>query len=577
MKNHSILFGTLLSVLILMTCCGKHAGSRSALQAAEKIVATHPDSALNILLTVDPEELRSKKDLADYNLLLAVARDKTGSDPASVEDMSFTRHHYRNSPKDSLMAVIHYYLGRSYEDNGEQSEALKSFLKAKSYSDRGQNKSLSGLIYSRLGRMYHKDFDFETAEPLIEKSIHLFEEARDTLNAAISYELMGRNLVLDGKYERALAAYEHAENLYLMLGDTAQLMSHATPIANIHLQDLGNAYLARQTLDQVYDKYGINAIPSEHYILQSVIEAELGNYPRALELLNEYQLIEPDMDVRTRSSVYYLLSFYSYSLSDFRTAYEYLYQYIPMLGSIYDQEREDIVRVAEKKYERNEIENEYKIYRQRVTYGGINIALVSVIVIILLVFAIARRNKEVFTLEADLDGLRSQMSDFEDMKHRLSTILDKASEKEIRLQQVLNDKILQLQKIVDHLFIYENNPEEFKKKVRSAIVQAEKDQYFGELHEIVNQKYHGIVDHLKSEYPDLSEDEINMCCLICFGFNNNQISILFGHTNSNSIFNKRHKLRKKLGLWPKYESLETYLSDTIENLKRKDSPEEDEL
>jgi hypothetical protein len=57
--------------------------------------------------------------------------------------------------------------------------------------------------------------------------------------------------------------------------------------------------------------------------------------------------------------------------------------------------------------------------------------------------------------------------------------------------------------------------------------------------------------------------------LVCFGFTNNQIGILFGHTNPKSIFNKRSTLRQKLGLWPKYESLEAFLSQIATELRHK--------
>jgi hypothetical protein len=42
----------------------------------------------------------------------------------------------------------------------------------------------------------------------------------------------------------------------------------------------------------------------------------------------------------------------------------------------------------------------------------------------------------------------------------------------------------------------------------SAITDAERDTYFGELHEIVNEKFSGIVDLLKDKYPNLSKDEL---------------------------------------------------------------------
>lgn len=164
--------------------------------------------------------------------------------------------------------------------------------------------------------------------------------------------------------------------------------------------------------------------------------------------------------------------------------------------------------------------------------------------------------------------LKSKMNEFDNLKNTLSNVLDQKVGRETRLQEVLTNKILQIQKIANYLLMYdEKRPKEFREKVYSEIIKAEKDTYFGELHEVVNAKYAGIVDYLKREYPILTEDELNLCCLACFGFDNNLISFLFGHANSNSIFIKRHRLRKKLGHCPNHDSLETYLSKLISDLQ----------
>jgi chromosome segregation ATPase len=248
-------------------------------------------------------------------------------------------------------------------------------------------------------------------------------------------------------------------------------------------------------------------------------------------------------------------------------AYDYLNDYVASTDSLYNNEIVTVLQEVEKRYEKQELENEYRAYRTLSLYRA-TIGLICLLVLISILWLnVRKRRQKIQHLQADLDGMKSQMNEFDSIKNNLSVVLDKHTEKESRLHEVLTNKMLHVQKLVDYLFLYDNNPDEFKKKIGSAVIQAERDRYFGELHEIVNEKYAGIVDYLKQQHPTLSDDELNICCLICFGFNNNQMGILFGYTNSNSIFNKRHKLRKKMGLWPNYESLESYLIRLMADLR----------
>ena len=65
---------------------------------------------------------------------------------------------------------------------------------------------------------------------------------------------------------------------------------------------------------------------------------------------------------------------------------------------------------------------------------------------------------------------------------------------------------------------------------------------------MVNKKFHGIVDYLKRTYPELSESDLDLCSMICFGFCSNSIRQIYAYTNPDSIYNKRSKLRTKLRL-----------------------------
>ncbi|MDR2979164.1 MAG: hypothetical protein LBV02_01780 [Bacteroidales bacterium] len=185
-----------------------------------------------------------------------------------------------------------------------------------------------------------------------------------------------------------------------------------------------------------------------------------------------------------------------------------------------------------------------------------------------MIVRIRRRRQRNLDLQADIEELTTQISEFNDLEETLSTVLDEKNEKEVKLQEVLTSRVLHFQKIVDLLRQYSNRPDKFQEKVSEAVLRVERDNYFGALQDVVNEKYVGVIDYLKLEYPTLTEDELNLCSLLCFEFDNSLIGVIFGHTNPKSVFNKRLQLRKKLGV-VNSDSLETHLSKVIADLQSK--------
>lgn len=559
-----------ISLILISISCSRNSQIKDAtINTAETLVFSNPDSALMLLRNIDISKIAEPEDQARYSLLLTIAQDKTGIVHKSIDDINIALAYYEKaSTPDSLLGVINYYLGRVYEDMGEPREALESYFKAKSYFENNNSCYWLGRIFYNMGYLYYYDGDYNHAASFLEKAIDQFSLCKDSLSVAHTYNLIGANYLLLGDHLQALAVLKKASDMYVGLDQTEGLLSTALAISSIYMEELGNVSLAESVLKQTHTKYNDGKTPLEHYPLLSQIEARKGNFYIAVQLLEEYVNSNVDLSLEQKSYYIYLISNYYRDMGNDKLAYNYVENYLAVLDSLHKNETVTVLREVEEKYKQQELENRYKSYRKQTAYRIIIGALIFCIIISLLILEVRKRKKRNLTLQTDLDGLRSQMNDFEDLKQRLSVVLNKKIEKETRLQEVLMNKMLHVQKLVDYLFLYENNSDEFKKKIRIAVVQAEKNEYFGELHEIVNEKFNGIVNYLKEIHPTLTDDELSLCCLICFGFTNTQISILFGYTNSNSIFNKRHKVRKKMGLWPNYDSLETYLIQLADELKR---------
>lgn len=90
---------------------------------------------------------------------------------------------------------------------------------------------------------------------------------------------------------------------------------------------------------------------------------------------------------------------------------------------------------------------------------------------------------------------------------------------------------------------------------------------------IANYQCHGIIDFLRKINPKLTEDDLTFCSLICLGFAPNSIQMIYGQSNTASFYNRRSRLRRKLGAADGDRALEALLTEMITELARRESLE----
>jgi tetratricopeptide (TPR) repeat protein len=539
------------------------------IRRVEELVMINTDSALVVLNGIEGRNLRDRENRAKFRLLQTITNDRLGIAHESADDILAARDYFvSEAASDSLLAIVHLYVGRVYESLGRSEEALQSYLTTAPHLDNTPNNFYwKGRVNYHIGELYHYDSDYAHSSRFIGRAIQCFIDCGDTLNAAHAYNLQGFNHRFLKNHALALEMLVNANDLYLAINHIEGLMSNALASSSILLQEPNGAYRADSLMKRVHREYNNGIVPLYHYPMMSRIEEGKRNYAKAIEHLKNYMKSKSDLVLDKQATYNYLIADYYNKLGQHSPAYDYLHEYVSTIDSLYEGKTVTVLQEVEKKYEKQALESEYQAFRKITTLRILIGLTVLVAAIVILVYEVRRRKRKNLDLQADLDMLQLQVGEFDNLKNTLSDVLDKHSEKELRLQEVLVGKMSQVQKIVDLLYLPEHDFDRFKKKIHTAVIEAEKDRYFGELQEVVNIKYAGIVDHLKKRFPSLSEDELNLCCLICFGVNSNQIGFLFGYTNPHSIFNKRHKLREKMGLWPKYDSLEAYLTLLISELR----------
>ena len=132
----------------------------------------------------------------------------------------------------------------------------------------------------------------------------------------------------------------------------------------------------------------------------------------------------------------------------------------------------------------------------------------------------------------------------------IKRLLNTQSAQKKLYDNTLKSRIEMLNTLIELTDIYESRKNDFYDKCRSYINMCNKNEtsFFNDIRDIACLYVTDFVKTLQNQFPTLSDEEINLCCLTLLGFDINHIRILFNHSNIQSTYSKRTRLRKKLGL-----------------------------
>lgn len=541
-----------------------------ALEHAHKLMLSRPDSSLNIILTIDPQQIKTKQIKARYCLLYSQALDKNAidltSDTLIRPAVEYYKHHGRKIDK----AKSWYYLARIYVNKGDIDNAIKSYVEAEKFMVDTRARRLLAMLYANIGNLYVQQKSFPEAEKMYDRCIE-FYRGQETVNEA--YALAGKAAVMniEDKNEEALSLLNQAKEIATKYQDSMCLLSLAHSQAAILADMDDGADTQREIINlliDAYNRYNDGETGTEIFPLLSTCYLRLNKLDSARYYINA--AIDNLEEYPTYQQVgLYLLAARIYEQSgNFEAANEILYHKIELADSLYEHDKENLVQDIEQKYRTEQVKQMNVRLRHR-QVGIIIFSFLSVILIVTLAWIIYHKKQEqIKDFYNFVDSLKSDYSSLEERYLALETEMGENNEKSHKLFVALDTRMKSFKKIMELAGNYEGNPQVFYEKFRKYIQQSHQktDKALSDLFEITNIYHGGIIDFLHEHYPDLNDEDLALSCMICLGFTPQQTRLLFNHTNTSSIYTKRSKLRKKLGLSDS-DNLEVFFENLIASFK----------
>ena len=125
------------AVTVLVLCavlsCSDDTAVMEELDRAEAVMEEYPDSALALLDTLDRSCLVTREARARHALLYSQALDKNYIDLSTDSIISPAVKYYKKHGSPDYRLMTQYYLGRIYQNAGDNESAMRCFVQAERY------------------------------------------------------------------------------------------------------------------------------------------------------------------------------------------------------------------------------------------------------------------------------------------------------------------------------------------------------------------------------------------------------------------------------------------------------------
>ncbi|MDR1913484.1 MAG: tetratricopeptide repeat protein [Clostridiales bacterium] len=202
----SLLFIALWSIF---SCCDDKS-SRQWLSRAEQLINVDVDSALWLLGDSVRTDGLSRRQYAEWCLLLTQARDKKGEKHTSDSLIRVAAGYFENHGPAPRRMLAWYCMGRVSQELQRTPEAQDYYLKALEVDTSSTDHALLARIHSNLGMLYTYQDAPEMALPHLQKAEDYLRQIGDTLSLSLSLRDMARTYTLLKQPDSAICYYKQA-------------------------------------------------------------------------------------------------------------------------------------------------------------------------------------------------------------------------------------------------------------------------------------------------------------------------------------------------------------------------------
>ena len=575
MKNYLILL-----LLVLLAAC-RHAGRTfEVLDKAEEFIQTYkPDSAYTLLKEIPNPQQYPEKERARWCLLMTQAIDKTYRTHTSDSLIRFAVNYYEKVNDLSKLPTAFYTLGRVQRDLKDNEHAVNSFLKALDLAKGSDDYKLQYLAASQLGHVYAYSRFIDEALKTYQQALYFAEQGNDSINLSYVKSFLGRVYGLQKDWNRSIEFYQKAISIAQQTSYIPALRLGLNELAAIYkccekyqeaadcleqLISLGDDPLSGMEGAAVYLNLGDLYRLSENY------DSAIPYLEKALQTKNLY----------TKRSAYQCFSYAYAQQGNYKKAVEYNNLYWKCNDSIQKVENRKAVIAVEAKYKHEKLlteKQQLELKQSKLIFWGSSLLLVAIIIILLVYMdkkritirlfeqlhairsQIAENKRTIASYQEQIDSLSLRQSDYDDLQQEkasleqeVSNLLEQNEKLNSQKSQILvrlNQKDEEIKQYEEIIKQRENTPDIFTRIKQTHTIE---EKEWPELIARTDALHQQFFERLRKAFPQLTETDLQLCCLMRLGYDKKEQKSLLKITND-SLEKRKQRLKRRLDPNKKWE------------------------
>ena len=532
---------------VVTSGCGGTHRYDDRLTAVDSLMHDYPDSALALLTAIDTAILTTEGDRAYRDLLLTQARYKAYITATSDSDINRALAYYRAHSKErEKLTRAYIYKGAVMNELGYPDSAMFYYKHAEANADR-DDYFLLGYINSRIADLYREQYSQDSdAITRFKEAIRYFTMLSDTGFVISTLGDLGSlygEIAPDSSKRYLSQAIELAQQF-----NPSLQYEHKSTLAGVYFfqNDFQNA--KRIAMDVM--KNGTDFCEeTQIYYYATISYLKLGNIDSAKQMLN---VLPSPVDAVDSMNYYDILAEIAGAENNHSNYRKYKELYHDMTERILSESKKGDIAVARIEFDKQQSQKEFEI-KEKKSHNNIVAIIVTSLFIIALIIFFAHR---MFTKKSkEYAGIKNEL------ENTLAVLREQANRNK-SVSELVAHRTAALDELYQNIRVKTSGKEGRAKKVlplssvfkgmhdRNEILKVDlKEKFWEDMKLSVDGEYNGIYTFVENNYPDLSERELKIFCLLCANLSPQIIRLCMNLTSPRTVTNYRSLIiKKKMGL-----------------------------
>lgn len=565
----------------LCSCSCRQVSRYPELAAADSLMMTDPQGALDILSGIDSAEVgrMDREERAFHTLLMTEAEYKNYLPVAEDTAVSEAVSYYRRRGPEELLARALVMQGAVLSERGDAEGAMLAYKEAEPLVERMGDMEQLGLLHTRIAELYQISLvNSESAIDRYRKALDCFEKAELPERIVFANIALARMLMIDSM-DKAIPHLEMALHMSEQYGMRIPGLNAMDLIYYMYEPE----YNAREIINLTRKVFSLYGNVPQNTVEKTIYNAMWYKAARAyinLRKSDSAMILIESIQPNDKIDSIHLYTLYK-DIAALENDSEKMQRYQENVHrielSILEEGYESQLRDSELRYDHSRLEAE--LYRRDRSILLLTVIFLlsgaAVAAVIFLLRTMLRRQraearrfkaladirgKELDRQTAESNSLREEKIHEEEARKSMEQMFRRYAAANSGLMRFYNLTYSTMRKIIDIYDIHQSNPAHLlDRSVDVARDFIRGINTYGDASTLIDTVYPGFLSGLFSEYPGLSKDERYLIILTCLGYPASTLCTILDISETN-LSTRKTRLARKMGL---DGSLAKYLSSRL--------------